>query len=380
MDLDEQFEPVSDAVALPDKLLASTMQHLAGLKRVDIERKQGKNSWHKVNGFTVEHDTLGKAKDPPERISTMIVAVAMTDVETNGADGVYRAKYWKDEDGEEKRRTFSFKQRLGEDGVEAVHNPEDEGDALMLFGQAMSQVLAFVQIQNAHVENQNARILSQSEMATSQIKQLLDTHETLINKYHEGLTMQANALTLMLDVERNLESDKQKGKNTEKLLGMMDKALPAALTQFSKYISKTGGGEDEDEDEEEDGGEDNSAVDTGGGKVVQLKQDPEKAALEKQMKEKPLTTFAHAFKDSLSSDQLMDLTDALTKKQSRAFREATSKETDDSTADAILKFRDAMFKTPAVLGKVQEILSEKQFQMIMRLNELAADREGGDGD
>lgn len=376
MELDHQFEPVSDEVSIPDKLLERTIKfHGMHLQRVDVERKSGKTSWNKINGFTVAQGVDRSPKDDPEKITRMIVAIAMADVEEEGADGVYRGKFYVSEkNGEAKRKHCSFRQRLGgDDDTEPVrdYDEDDEQTSLQVMSSVFHQSLALINIQNAQIERQNDRIIESSRMSTAQIQQLLSTHETLIEKYHEGLTMQANALTLMLDVERNMESEKQRGQNAAKLIGLMEMALPAAITQFALYAKaqakKADGEEDDEEDDEEDSDNETKA------ETKAEATDPERAAMEKKIKESPITTFAHAFMDSLGQQQLLDLADALTKKQMKLLREATSQENDPDTAEAIIQLQGSLMKSPQTFGRLQEILSAKQVQMVMRLIQIAGE-------
>ena len=374
MELDHQFEPVSDEVSIPDKLLERTIKfHGMNLQRVDVERKGGKTSWNKINGFTVAQGVDRTPKDDPEKITRMIVAISMADVEEEGADGVYRGKFYiVEKNGEQKRKHCSFRQRLGgDDDTEPVndYDEEDQQTSVHIMASVFNQALALINIQNSQIERQNDRIIESSKMSTAQIQQLLHTNETLVEKYHEGLTMQANALTLMLDVERNMESEKQRGQNAAKLIGLMEMALPAALTQFATYVNnqKKDAKADEDDEDEDDNEEKSGAAQSTD------EPDPEIAAMEKKIKETPLTAFSHAFMDSLNQQQLLDLADALTKKQMKLLRDATSKETDDDTAAEILKLRDSLMKAPQTFGRLQEILSAKQVQMVMRLIQIAGE-------
>lgn len=374
MELDQNFEPVSDTVSIPDKLLEKTIAYCEmKLRRVDVERKTGKSSWNKVNGFKLGQDVSGNTKDEPEKIASMIVGIAMAAVEDEGDDGVFRAKFYVTEDnGREARKHCSFRQLLNDDNdTEPMRDFDAVEDPQAVMNAAFNQALSLISIQTQHIENQNHKLLEASTMSTTQIQQLLSTHETLINKYHEGLTMQANALTLMLDVERNMEAEKQKGANAAKLIGLMEMALPAAMTQLAVYMRDRNAQQSEEapeDDEDHDDEDDNEETSAG----TQAQPDPERQAMERKIKEKPLTTFAHAFKDSLTAEQLMDLSAAVTKKQMTLLKTATSQETDPETADAIVKLRDSLMKSPQTFGKLQEILSDKQVQMVMRLMQMAA--------
>lgn len=380
MELDQQFEPVSDEVSIPDKLLERTIKfHGMKLQRVDVERKVGKTSWNKINGFTISQGVDQTPKDDAEKITRMIVAIAMAHVDEEGADGVYRGKYYVVERGEPKRKHCSFRQRLGDEDSEPMRDGEFDEDETQRSSQVMAsvfnQALMLINIQNAQIERQNDRILEASRMSTAQIQQLLSTHETLIEKYHEGLTMQANALTLMLDVERNMESEKQRGQNASKLIGLMEMALPTAITQFAKYAAqKKKDGDDEDEDETDEAENDNGEASGSESKEKEPEEkDLEREAMEKKIKEAPITTFAHAFMDSMSQQQLLDLAETLTKKQMGLLRSATSKETDPETAEAIIELQNALMKSPQTFLSLKNILSDKQVQMVMRLIQIAGE-------
>lgn len=205
MKLDENFEATADEFALPDRLVDRTEKFWKGLKRVIVEKKVGK-SWKKVNGFATSTDVKGESPDQPDHIATMIVAIAAFDVEESGEEATYRARFIREVNGKEDKKTFSFKQGFGGEGSD-VMDPGDTDMASMI-GIVLNAQNSFITIQNGHIENQNERILQLSNASTKQIEQLLRTNETLVEKYHQGLAMQANALTLMLDVERNLEVDK----------------------------------------------------------------------------------------------------------------------------------------------------------------------------
>lgn len=372
MKLDENFEPTADEFPLPDRLQDRTEKLWKGLKRVVVEKKVGK-SWKKVNGFSTDIGIQGEPDDQPEHVATMIVAIAAYDVEDTGEEGTYRARFIREINGKEDKKTFSFKQGFGTESGDVI----DPGDADMatMLGMVLNAQNAFIAIQNSHVENQNARILELSNASTKQIEQLLRTNETLVEKYHQGLAMQANALTLMLDVERNLEADKQRGKNTEKLLDILKTAAPIAFTQFGSYLKAKAGieiSEDDDEDEDEDGeAKGDSASSSGDGEAIS----DDKRKLQENLRTRPLTTFAHAFRDSIATEQWFDLAQVLTKKQTGALKKACYAEKDEDTAEGILEFRTLLLKNAAKLGELGTVLNEQQMQMIIRLNEKAEEYE-----
>ena len=374
MKLDENFDPTADEFPLPDRLLDRTEKLWKGLKRVVVEKKVGK-SWKKVNGFATTLGVQGEPDDQPEHVATMIVAIAAFDVEDAGEEGTYRARFIREVNGKEDKKTFSFKQGFGTDS-EGVLDPADSDMATMI-GMVLNAQNQFISIQNSHIENQNARILELSNASTKQIEQLLRTNETLVEKYHQGLAMQANALTLMLDVERNLEADKQKGRNTDKLLDILKAAAPVAFTQFGAYLKAKAGvtADDEDEDEDEDSadtssGESSSDESSDGDDLTD-----DQRKLKENLRKRPLTTFAHAFRDSITTEQWFDLAQVLTKKQTQSLKKACYADKDEDTAEGILVFRASLLKNAAKLTELGEVLNEQQMQMIMRLNEKAVEFE-----
>lgn len=375
MQLDENFEPTADEFPLPDRLLDRTEKLWKGLKRVVVEKKVGK-SWKKVNGFATSIGIKDEPDDQPEHVATMIVAIAAYDVEDAGEEGTYRARFIREINGKEDKKTFSFKQGFGTESGDVL-DPGDTDMATMI-GIVLNAQNQFIGIQNQHIENQNARILELSNASTKQIEQLLRTNETLVEKYHQGLAMQANALTLMLDVERNLEADKQRGKNTEKLLDILKVAAPVAFTQFGQYIkAKAGVAPDEDDEDDEDESESTTKESTSSNdEESTLTEDQRK--LQENLRKRPLTTFAHAFRDSITTEQWFDLAQVLTKKQVAALKRACYAEKDEDTAEGILEFRALLLKNAAKLTELGTVLNEQQMQMIMRLNEKAAEHDETD--
>ncbi len=371
MKLDENFDPTADEFPLPDRLVDRTEKLWKGLKRVIVEKKVGK-SWKKVNGFATSTDGKGESPDQPDHIATMIVAIAAYDVEDCGEEGTYRARFVRDIQGKEDKKTFSFKQGFGGEGSDVL-DPSDTDMASMI-GIVLNAQNQFITIQNGHIENQNERILQLSNASTKQIEQLLRTNETLVEKYHQGLAMQANALTLMLDVERNLEVDKQKGKNTEKLLDILKAAAPVAFTQLGSYMKAKAGIETDDEDEDDDDEKEDSASESGDADDKETLS-KEQRKLKQNLATRPITTFAHAFRDSITTEQWFDLAQVLTKKQVAALKRACYAENDEDTAEGILAFRAPLLKNPAKLAELGTVLSEQQTQMLLRLNEKAAEAE-----
>ena len=364
MKLDENFEPTADEFPLPDRLLDRTEKLWKGLKRVVVEKKI-KKSWKKVNGFACSVGVRDTPDDEPEHIATMVVAIAAFDVEDSGEEATYRARFLREVNGKEEKPTFSFKQGFGESGD--VIDPGDTDMATMI-GIVLNAQNNLLTIQNTHIENQNARILELSNASTKQIEQLLKTNETLVQQYHQGLAMQANSLSILLDRDRELEADRQRGKNTEKLLDILKVSAPVAFSQFGSYLKAKAGIEDDDEDEDDDD--------------KKKKEDDEDEALTKEqqklqenLRKRPLTTFAHAFRDSITTEQWFDLAQVLSKKQTAALKIACYAEKDEDTAEGVLEFRKLLLSKPAKLAELGQVLGEKQMAMIMRLNEKAEEHE-----
>lgn len=372
MKLDDNFEPTADDYSLPDRLLERVEKLWKGLKRVVVEKKE-KKSWKKINGFALASGVQGEPDDQPEHVAAMIVAIAAFDVEEEGEEGTYRARFMREINGKEEKPTFSFKQKVGGETGDVM----DPGDADMatMIGTVLNAQNAFISIQNTHIENQNARILELSNASTKQIEQLLKTNETLVAQYHQGLAMQANSLSILLDRDRELEADRQRGKNTEKLLDIVKVAAPVAFSQFGSYLKAKAGLQTDDDDEEEEAetGEGESGGEGGSAKET----DPdgptskERRELQENLRKRPLTTFAHAFKDSISTDQWFDLAQVLSKKQIQALKQACYAENDEDTAEGILVFRDLLLKNATKLAELGNALEERQMQMILRLNEKA---------
>ena len=368
MKLDEEFEPTDDEFSLPDKLVDKVEKWWRGLERIVVEYKQGR-SWKKVNGFAFKTDADGEPQgDTPEEAATMIVAIAAYDVEERGEEGTYRARFYRKIGNKDEKKTFSFKQGIGGDSTEVM----DMGDmdAMTLFGGVLSEYNKLIGVLTVHVEAQNGRLLEQATVSTKQIENLLKANDEQMTRYHQGLAMQANAMSLMLDVERNLEADKQRGKNTEHLLEMMKGALPVAVRQLGRYMNAKAGVNDDSDDDDEDENEESGESGDEGTKPTEeeLEQDRQ---LKKNLQERPLTTFSHAFRDSIKDGQWLDLGAALNKKEMLALKKACSSKKELTTAQGILELHRLISKNPAKLGELTKILSDQQAQMIMKLIERA---------
>lgn len=372
MKLDENFEPPGDEFPLPDRLLDRTEKLWKGLKRVVVEKKVGK-SWKKTNGFACSVGIRDEPDDQPEHIAAMIIAIAAFDVEDSGEEATYRARFIREINGKEEKKTFSFKQGFGGESGDVI-DPGDTDMATMV-GIVLNAQNNLMTIQNTHIENQNARILELSNASTKQIEQLLKTNETLVAQYHQGLAMQANSLSILLDRDRELEADRQKGKNTEKLLDILKVSAPVAFSQFGAYLKGKAGIEtDEDDDDtdnkdkDDDKGEDDKSENADGLTDEQRK-------LQENLRKRPLTTFAHAFRDSITTEQWFDLAQVLTKKQIAALKQACYAEKDEVTTEGIMAFRGLLLKNAKTMGELSGVLGEKQMQMILRLHEKAEEHE-----
>jgi len=359
MQLDNHFDPTSEAFPLPDRLLERVDKLSKDLVRVAVEKRIRK-SWKKVNGFALSESIDGEPSDTAEHIATLIVAIAAYDVEDSGEPATYRARFVRIISGKEDKKTFSFKQGLGDDS-EAILDASDS-DMSSIIGMVLQQQAHFITIQNAHLEAQNNRILEFSHSSTQQIHQLLKTNELLVDKYHKGLAMQSNAMALTLDVERNLAADKMKGQNQAALIDMLKMAAPAAVTQFGAYMqSRAKPGEETQVEKQEINAENEEHTPTD----IDLSSDID-------LRTNPLTVFAHAFRDSLSSDQALEIGQLLSALELEALQFATSRGDDVATAEAVLSFRDLLMAGPNLV-RISALLSADQTTMLLKLNELAAD-------
>jgi hypothetical protein len=378
MDVDEHFDPTDDDPPVPDKLLDRSLKYLPTLVRVDVERKRGTNSWKKVNGFKCDQSPSGEPKDSAEDVSTMIVMVALSHVEETGEDGQYRAKFHVTlKGGKVQRKTFAFRLSADDDEPQPVMDDLEHQEVLAV---AFDRAIALIEIQNRHIDVQNQRILEQAQVQSGQTAPLLATIETLVNKYHEGLNMQATALQALFDNEKNLKVEEGKIERDKALLDILAVAAPKAFEQFGNYLQgraptkalPEGDKSSTEAESQSESESDQPAKAT----VIQTQPRPQpKAAAQDQSEpqepphlENPLTVFAHAFRESIASDQWMQLSEALSKNQMKLLRTATTAEEDDVTAEGIMVFRDAL--KPTQYLRLQRVLDEQQQAMIARLIEL----------
>lgn len=379
MKLDENFDPIETDPAVPDKLLERCLKYLHQVVRVDVERKRGKNSWNKINGYAVSRNAKGECEASGEEVAAMIIMIAQADQDERGTNETYRAKFHiETKGGKLDRKVFAFSINAEDGEATATLDNVEEKEALVV---AFDRVIALVDTLKTHIEAQNTQILESSRSNSSQIGPLLATIETLVEKYHEGLSMQANALQTLFDVERGMKAEEFKAQRDQALIGMLTAAVPRAFDQFGAYLRKKFSLGDTPQ-EAEGAAQKPEATPGKPAPAGPASQAPpgqptaEPAASEpkmteeeeRAMKEKPLTVFAHAFREGITSEQWIKLSQALSKPQLKKFSDALTAETDDATAEGILQFRKSM-PTTRMLSLAQ-ILSEEQMQMIMELLKL----------
>ena len=102
----------------------------------------------------------------------------------------------------------------------------------------------------------------------------------------------------------------------------------------------------------------------------------EQRVLQRNLQQRPITTFAHAFRDSITSEQWLGLSTALTPTQMKHLKRACLAEKDPDTAEAILALYKALMAKPEKLAQLGEILNEQQVQMVLKLNEKAEEFTG----
>lgn len=376
MDVDEHFDPTDDDPPVPDKLLDRALKYLPTLMRVDVERKRGTNSWKKVNGLKIDQSVSGEPKDSAEDVSAMIVMIALSHVEESGEDGQYRAKFHiASKGGKVQRKCFAFRLSVDDDEPQPVMDELEQQEVLAV---AFDRAIALIEIQNRHIDQQNTRILEQAQVQSGQTAPLLATIETLVNKYHEGLNMQATALQALFDNEKNLKVEEGKIERDKALLDILAVAAPKAFEQFGNYLSGRTPPKTLPEAAESPAEDENATTDQPSKPTViqtrprpQPKPNAEGAAeppQEERTLEHPLTVFAHAFRESIASDQWMQLSEALSKPQMKMLRVATTAEEDDATAEGIIQFKEGL--KPTQYLRLQRILDEQQVAMITRLIEL----------
>ena len=373
---DELFDPIDTDPIVPDKLLDRSLKYLPSLSRVDVERKRGANSWKKINGFKVESEDASADDAGAEKVSAMIVMIAQSDHEGDGGTQHYRAKYHvKARGGKIQRKTFAFKLTEDSDEVEPALEGLEQQEVLAV---AFDRAIALINVQTTHIENINTQMLAQAQTQAGQTAPLLQTIETLVTKYHEGLAMQANAVQAIAEVERGAAEVERKSERDKALLDIVALALPKAMDQLGHYMRRKNGEPEEEEAAEAETEGENTASET---QTPPQKPEPEPAQEETEMQnptniENPLTLFAHAFRDSIMSEQWLDLSEAMTKAELKLLRDAVSQDDDEATSEAILVFKDGL--RPSKYLKLNRILDEEQREMVMKLLDVIVDNSPED--
>jgi len=382
MEPDELFDPVDVDPSIPDKLVDRTLKYLPALIRVDVERKRGTNSWKKVNGFKVDSDASGEPDASAERVCGMIVMIAQSDHEQDGGTQHYRAKYHiKVKNGQIQRKTFAFKLSDDSDEAEPTMDRLEEQEVLAV---AFDRAIALIEIQNRHIDSCYSQMLTQGQTQAGQTAPLLQTIETLVSKYHEGLNMQANALQAVSEMERSSKEAEIKGERDRAILDMLAAAAPAFASQLGAYFGKR----------KEDAPGVDAPVETATvtqqpiervrptrpphrapqpreEEVDQPTYDPVQDSEDmaaKEAEENPLTLFAHSFRDSILSEQWLSLGEALTKQEMKLLKDATTAENDVDTSAGIIAFKDSL--RPTKYLRLNRILDPEQREMIMKLLEV----------
>lgn len=411
MEPDQYFEPVEQDPTIPDKLLERTLQFLPTLVRVDVEHKVGKNSWKKINGFKI--NTRGISDEPdaePEQVAGLAVMMAQTHQSEMGDEQHYRCKFHcKDKNKKITRRTYAFK--LSDDSFDpepALTNLEEQEVLAVAFDRAMG----FIGMQNEHITALHAKVLELSSMHAGQTAPLLQIIETMMVKYQEGLTMSANAVQAMAEMDRGRAEAETTAKRNEMLMDLLISVAPTAMQQFGAYLGVNVPVVQEDAQQTAETaaqkagaalGNPPTAAQAATGQRAGAPQpqgaprpgpqastrtkpkpkpkptptpaaQPDTSAQDEMTAEEaqnPLTVFAHAFRDTIQGEQWLKLTEVLTKKEIALFREATSAENDKATADGIMAFRDGL--RPTKYLKLNRILDATQREMIMKLLEVIDD-------
>jgi len=312
MEPDELFDPVDTDPSIPDKLIDRTLKYLPNLVRVDVERKRGTNSWKKVNGFKVGADLNGDTDQTAEQVSGLIVMIAQSDHDQDGGTQHYRAKYHaRGKNGQIQRKTFAFKLTDESDEAEPTLDKLEEQEVLAV---AFDRAISLIEIQTRHIDALNQQMLSQAQTQAGQTAPLLQTIETLVSKYHEGLNMQATALQAVAEMERSSKEVEAKAERDKALIDILAVAAPKAFEQFGSYLSKRKGDEPAEKSEpiQTEKKTKTGQADGAGARppepqpaaeaAPQPAPEPEPQMSDEQL-ENPLTTFAHAFRDSILSEQ-----------------------------------------------------------------------------
>jgi len=379
MEPDELFDPIDPDPIIPDKLLDRTLKYLPSLIRVDVERKRGTNSWKKVNGFKSEASVGGDDDANVEVVCGLIVMIAQSDHEEHGGTEHYRAKYHiRAKNGAVQRKTFAFKLTEDSDEPEPTLDKLEEQEVLAV---AFDRAISLIEIQNRHIDSLNSQMLNQASTQAGQTAPLLQTIETLVSKYHEGLNMQATALQAVSEMERSTKEAEIKAERDKALIDILAVAAPKAFEQFGAYLGKKKAAEEGGEDG--GGTEGSEPIPTAGknpqGEAQKPQPGPTRPKPEKEGTvetdetheveiENPLTLFAHAFRDSILSEQWMALSEALSKLEMKLLKDATTAHDDEATSEGILAFKDSL--KPTKYLRLNRILDQEQQAMVMKLLEV----------
>lgn len=387
MEPDEFFDPIDPDPIVPDKLLDRTLKYLPALLRVDVERRRGTNSWKKVNGFKADASVTGDSDGAVEVVCNMIVMIAQSDHEEHGGTEHYRAKYHvRAKNGQVQRKTFAFKLTDDSDEPEPTLDKLEEQEVLAV---AFDRAISLIEIQNRHIDSILGQMHSQATTQAGQTAPLLQTIETLVSKYHEGLNMQATALQAVSEMERSTKEAEIKAERDKALIDILALAAPKAFEQFGAYLGKKkSAGEGGEEDGETERSEPIQTAQTNPpGEAQKPQPGPTEPKAKKETTveadetteaeiENPLTLFAHAFRDSILSEQWMALSEALSKQEMKLLRDATTAHDDEATSEGILAFKNSL--KPTKYLRLNRILDQEQQTMVMKLLEVIDHHEPDD--
>lgn len=382
MEIDANFEAIDEDPVVPDKLIDRTLRHAAHLIRVDVERRRGTNAWKKINGFKCDQDRQGLCVDAPEEIASMVVKMAQYDHDEIGGTEHYRAKFHvPGKGGKVDRKTFAFRLTEDSEEPEAASDELERNEVLTI---AFDRAIQLITVQNQHIDSLNGQILNQAQTQAGQTAPLLETINTLVSKYQEGLTMQANAVQAVAEIERSGREIEAKAERDKQLLDLLSVAAPKAFEQFGSYLERKRTGQEPPKRSETIQDETKPQAEAPKAEASPSAEGPEPEAPdqdEPEMEppgeiENPITLCAHAFKDSIMSEQWMQLADVLSKQEMALLRKATTMEDDESTADAILAFKNSL--RPSKYLRLNRILDEEQRKMILGLLDVIADKTPDD--
>lgn len=378
---------------VPDKLIDQVTKHHSELRRIVLESKPMRGGrFRAVHTIELELGADGGPEYDPMRIATHAMRVAEAHAEESGDRQKYRAKLFR-EDG--KRPTVQF--TAGGDESDPADPSDINEQELGIFTILIDRLQSLLQIQNNHIEAQNTRILAQSEKQSSTVDPLLATIETLVQHYHMGLNMQANALGILNDTARVEKEVEVKSERDKALIAMLGAAMPKFFEQMGKYAGA--------KMEEKMRGAASQAhttpppedvVDVTATETVTVnrpvnlqmgvpQQTPEQSAEQavqealqqmddetrKKMEEAPLMTFAHTLRETVSAEQWLRIASEMTKRQMQAMDAAFRSNDDEETMNGILKLEKVLTAAPAVAITMTTILDKEQMGAIQQLLKTA---------